>query len=85
MSTIVTLDSAGRLVLPKSLRDQYGLQAGSELELSDDGTEIRLRPVHEDRPLKEVNGFLVYTGRSTDAHDGLRRDRDARLRRVSGR
>lgn len=85
MNTIITIDSAGRLVLPKSLRDQYGLQAGSELELHDDGTEIRLRPVLEERPLKEVHGFLVYTGRSVDEGDRVRRDREARMRRVYGR
>jgi AbrB family looped-hinge helix DNA binding protein len=29
----VTIDAAGRLVVPKGLRDEFGLAAGTELEL----------------------------------------------------
>lgn len=84
--TTITIDSAGRVVLPKPLRDHYGLHPGSELELRHDGTEIHLRPVQDDRPLKEVNGFLVYAGRSSDSDsDAVRRQREVRLRRVYGR
>ena len=39
-----TIDQAGRLVLPKPLRDQVGLVAG-EVEVTLDGTGIRIEPV----------------------------------------
>jgi AbrB family looped-hinge helix DNA binding protein len=84
MDTIISIDAAGRLVLPKPVRDLHGLGPGSELELTDDGTEIRLRPVAEGPPMREVHGFLVYTGRSAEpVTDAVQRDRDARLRHVS--
>jgi AbrB family looped-hinge helix DNA binding protein len=84
MSTMVTIDSAGRVVLPKRVRDHHGLGAGSELELDDSGTEIKLRPVQSVSPLKEINGFLVFTGRfAEDTQEAVRRDRDARLRHVA--
>ena len=86
MNAIVTIDSAGRLVLPKPIRDLHSLGPGSELELTDDGTAIHLRPVAEGPPLREVNGFLVYTGRASESEgDAVQRDRHARLRRVGGR
>ena len=86
MDTIITIDAAGRVIIPKPLRDQFGLHAGSELELRHDGAEIHLRPKTEDRPLKEVNGFLVYTGQSlVEAGDEVRRQREARSRRIYAR
>jgi AbrB family looped-hinge helix DNA binding protein len=86
MNTILTVDAAGRVVLPKPLRDRLGLCAGSELQLREDGAEIHLRSVANDSPLKEVNGFLVYTGESTaSAASELQQVREARLRRLSGR
>jgi AbrB family looped-hinge helix DNA binding protein len=86
MNTIITVDRAGRLVLPKAIRDRHGLEPGSELEITDAGSEIRLRPVAEASPLREVNGFLVYTGRfSGDQADPVHQDRAARLRRAAGR
>lgn len=86
MTTTLTIDAAGRLVLPKPVRDHHGLGPGSELELEDTGGEIRLRPIINQVPLREEQGLLVYTGRFTEpAHEAIRADRQARLRHVSGR
>jgi AbrB family looped-hinge helix DNA binding protein len=52
-----TIDKAGRLVIPKVLRDQLGLQPG-EVEVSADGAALRVEAVAEGE-LKEVNGRLV--------------------------
>lgn len=53
-----TIDKAGRLVIPRSLRGQVGLIGGGEVELAVDGAMIRVEPVvgHE---LVEEHGFLV--------------------------
>ncbi|MGL5819342.1 MAG: AbrB/MazE/SpoVT family DNA-binding domain-containing protein [Phycicoccus sp.] len=40
----VTIDQAGRVVVPKRLRDQVGITAG-EVEMIVDGSGIRLEPV----------------------------------------
>jgi len=85
MDIIITIDSAGQLALPKPLRERHGLHAGSEVQLLDDGTEIHLRPVTENQPLREVHGFLVYTGRSLEPSEAVQRGREERLRRVAGR
>lgn len=71
-----TIDSAGRLVIPKQLRDRLGLTQG-EVEVEADGADLRVRPVSGDA-LDEQDGWLVVpaTGqRLTD--DDVRELRDA--------
>ena len=48
---------AGRLVIPKSLREQAGIAAG-EVEISLDGAAIRIEGVAADE-LVEVDGLLL--------------------------
>jgi len=52
-----TIDRAGRLVVPKTLRDQLGLTAG-EVEISVDGAAIRIESVAADQ-LVESDGLLL--------------------------
>jgi AbrB family looped-hinge helix DNA binding protein len=52
-----TIDAAGRLVIPRALRDQVGLRSG-EVELVVDGAAIRIEPVALEG-LAEEGGFLV--------------------------
>jgi AbrB family looped-hinge helix DNA binding protein len=52
-----TIDKAGRLVIPKSLRDQAGIPAG-EVEISLDGAAIRIESVAADE-LDEADGLLL--------------------------
>ncbi|TLZ14349.1 MAG: AbrB/MazE/SpoVT family DNA-binding domain-containing protein [Gammaproteobacteria bacterium] len=40
MNTTVTLDSAGRVVIPKPLRDELGLVPGDTLALESDGERV---------------------------------------------
>jgi AbrB family looped-hinge helix DNA binding protein len=44
MITRLTLDKAGRIILPKPLRDELRLEAGDTLEVESSGEEITLRP-----------------------------------------
>jgi hypothetical protein len=52
-----TIDNAGRLVIPKSLREQSGLTPG-EVEISLDGAAIRIESVAADY-LVEEDGLLM--------------------------
>ncbi len=40
----VTIDSAGRLVIPKQIRGRFGLDAGTAVELEAVGDHIEMRP-----------------------------------------
>jgi AbrB family looped-hinge helix DNA binding protein len=42
-----TIDAAGRVVIPKRIRDLVGLRAG-EVELTIDGAAVRVAPVAAD-------------------------------------
>jgi len=64
-----TIDKAGRLVIPKPLRDQLGLRAG-EVELSADGAALRVVPVHDD-DLVEEDGRLVIPPAGAVVDDAL--------------
>lgn len=53
-----TIDKAGRLVVPRSLRSAVGLAGGGQVEVELDGAGIRIEPVagHE---LREEEGLLL--------------------------
>lgn len=68
MTTKLTVDKAGRVVLPKPLRDELELAAGDTLELESRGEQITLRPVRGAVPLQKERGIWVYrAGRSLTA------------------
>jgi AbrB family looped-hinge helix DNA binding protein len=48
MSSSVTMDSAGRLVLPRKIREQLNLHGGSRLNLELEKDSVRLVPMPEE-------------------------------------
>jgi AbrB family looped-hinge helix DNA binding protein len=56
MRTKVTLDRAGRIVIPKSLRDELRLAAGDTFDLTVKGDELTLRPRRGATPLQKERG-----------------------------
>lgn len=88
----VTLDKYGRIVIPKAVREHFGLKAGSSLELdvepADGGAEtIALRPVDPESVLQRKGRVLVHTGtadRPLDPVEAVRRARQERTRKLAG-
>jgi AbrB family looped-hinge helix DNA binding protein len=64
-----TIDKAGRLVVPKVLRDRIGLRAGA-VELTADGAGIRIEPVAGEGLVEEA-GRLVIPASGADVDDEL--------------
>jgi AbrB family looped-hinge helix DNA binding protein len=60
MNSRVTLDKAGRIILPKPLRDELRLQAGDTLEVETSSDEITLRPSRGHAQLRKKSGVWVY-------------------------
>jgi AbrB family looped-hinge helix DNA binding protein len=69
-----TIDNAGRVVIPKSLREQSGIAPG-EVEISLDGAAIRIESVAADELVEEGGLLLLPSGGrelDADAVRGLR-------------
>jgi AbrB family looped-hinge helix DNA binding protein len=60
VTTQVTIDSAGRVVLPKPLRKELDIGPGDLLELERVGERITLRPVRGGAPLAKEKGVWVF-------------------------
>jgi len=57
-----SMDSAGRIVVPKPLRDALGLTAGSTVDISRYGAGLQLVPNGRTARLVDESGVLVATG-----------------------
>lgn len=60
MTAKLTLDRAGRVVIPKPLRDDLHLGPDDALQLEVIGEEIRLRPVRGAVRLQKERGICVF-------------------------
>jgi AbrB family looped-hinge helix DNA binding protein len=62
MATRLTIDKAGRVVIPKSLREELRLEPGDSLEMETAGEAITLRPVRGNGQLRKEHGVWVFYG-----------------------
>lgn len=89
MTARLTLDKAGRVVIPKPLRDELNLGPGDALQLEAEGEQITLRPVRGAIPLRKERGIWVYrTGHALSASttgDTLRKVREERHQQNLGK
>ena len=70
---ITTIDSGGRIVIPKVLRDELGLRPGDVIDVSSDGTSIRVGLVQAaDPPVRRRLGRPAIDAASTLTDDDLR-------------
>jgi AbrB family looped-hinge helix DNA binding protein len=85
MNAITEIDKAGRVVVPKRLRDALHLVPGTRLSLRLDGERLLIEPESKPRGLYMDRGTLVYDagpGPATDAVDEIAKAREARMRAI---
>jgi AbrB family looped-hinge helix DNA binding protein len=81
------IDNAGRIVLPKPVRDRLGLRAGSDLELAESGEGILLTPARQQPSLIRRNGLLIHCGKLPKGYEWDRlvdEDREGRFKKLTG-
>lgn len=82
---ILKIDKAGRVVLPKPVRDRLGLHEGSDLELEETSEGVMLKPMEACPSMVKKQGLWVHTGDVPPRFDvirAVRNDREDRIRRV---
>ena len=65
-----TMDSVGRIMVPKVLRDALGLRAGSTVDISRYGSGLQMTPAGRTARLVDESGALVAVG-TTEIDDDV--------------
>ena len=88
MFTIVEIDKAGRIVVPKKLRDALHLTPGTRLKVERNGDTLTLEADVPESRLEMVDGLWVMTGgpRLTveDVNAMIDEQRERRMNFVAG-
>jgi AbrB family looped-hinge helix DNA binding protein len=88
MVTTLTIDKAGRIVLPKPVRDELQLSPGDSLEVESSDDRVILRPVRGNGRIYKKQGVWVFdAGEPLDVetvNKTLRQVREERDRRNLG-
>jgi AbrB family looped-hinge helix DNA binding protein len=81
------IDKAGRVILPKPMRDRLGLREGSDLEIEETAGGIVLKPAERRPSLIKIGSFLVHSGELPPGYDVLKaieEDREEQTRKALG-
>lgn len=60
MKNQTVIDGAGRIIIPKPIRDKLRLGAGDALRVESVGDHLILKPVRATAPLRKESGVWVY-------------------------
>ena len=69
-----TIDAAGRVVIPKSIRESLGLTGGQKIEIRERDGAIEIEPAATAMRLEKRGGHLVAVRSSHDESVGVRFD-----------
>jgi AbrB family looped-hinge helix DNA binding protein len=87
MGMTLKIDKAGRIVVPKPVRERLGLRAGMDLEVAEKSDGLLLKPVAQKPSMMRVKGFWVHQGVAPKNFDWdrlLEEQRDSHLRKLLG-
>jgi len=85
MNATVEIDKAGRVVVPKKMREALHLVPGTRLSVRQEGERLVVEPEGRRRGLYMDRGTLVYDagpGPATDAVDEIAKARSARMEAI---
>jgi len=78
------IDNFGRIVIPKKIRDEFGISKSSEIEINTtDNDEIIIKPGTSKPFVKDKDGVLVVCSEPVGSMEGIiDRDREERIRKI---
>lgn len=79
------IDNAGRLVIPKQMRERLGLRSGRRVVLTEEHERLVISPEPGEAELKEKSGVLVLAAPLHGEVPDHRRLREERLDRHTPR
>ena len=88
---MIQIDKAGRVVLPKPLRDQFNLVPGDKLRLSVEGQSIKLELTDSAGSLVRKGSVLVFRGEFAEpittakVEEFVTQEREGRLADAAGK
>ncbi len=78
-----SLDRFGRIVIPKKIRDDFNLKAGTPIRVEESEVAIILKPIHGEPSLHVKDGVLVFMGTPLDdLSDALAKHREERMNSI---
>ena len=81
------IDKAGRVILPKPIRDRLGMLPGGQIEIEETQGGLLLTAPSQKPALVKMGSFLVHTGAIPPGYDilnALNDDRNERARKSWG-
>lgn len=88
---MIQIDKAGRVVLPKPLREQFNLVPGDKLRLSVEGNGFKLEPTDAAGKVVKKGSVLVFIGgfaepiTTAKVNEMIEQEREGRISAASGR
>jgi AbrB family looped-hinge helix DNA binding protein len=87
----IQIDKAGRVVLPKPLREHFHLLPGDKLRVSVEGNGFRLEPAEAGGEIIRKGSVLVFTGgfaepiTTAKVNELIQQDREGRIAGQTGK
>ena len=78
-----SLDRFGRIVIPKKIREDFNLKAGTPIRIEESEQAIILTPIHGEPNLRVKDGVLVFSGSPLeDLSHALAKHREERIKSI---
>ena len=77
------VDRFGRIVIPKKIREDFNLEAGTQIRFEESEQGIVLKPVRGEPNLHWKDGILVFSGSALgDLSNAIEKHREERARNI---
>ena len=78
-----SVDRFGRIVIPKKIRDDFNLKAGTPIRIKESDQAIILTPLHGESNLRVKDGILVFSGKPLeDLGDAVTKHREEHIKSI---